>query len=572
MSFAEILQRIQSNDPELTAFVIVHGGIASENLIALSEALKENTRVTELTISSSHLGPQDAVTIAEMLKVNTTLTDLNLSINPLSEQGIRALCEALHKNSHLLHLNLWSSFSDSASLIALSKVLATRNTLTDLGLQDCSLGAEGAGILSEVLKTNTALKRLDISKNSLGSKGIEKLSDALKTNTTLAELILFDNLFSAEDIVVFFKALKINTSLKKVDFMSCFNVINLDTLFKELAENTTLTHMNLSVNEISSRHVEALCHMIKTNTTLEEIDLSSNEISPEDTKKIYEALKTNTTLTKIALSHNPHEDRGTLERIEKALKENRMLLKIKETIQGLPDQKKSDREAIMLEIFKEISEITEPTKANTILQETLFTLFSHYHVTRNTPMMLKTLSRMQPETLFFQKACSDMNFHYTSKTHLEEDPTRKKEMALIAMLYIQQSNASLEDKDREIYGQLRCVLQGSTVWEVDPVWEVDLSHRETIEGMLAPMQAQFLQADPSSPTVSLNAASSSPAALLSSRSLFTPLGKEDTPPDSIKAVIDKLPPKCAPEALHSAAKKANLHPEESKQDESKRHG
>ena len=72
-------------------------------MIAISEALKTNSTLTELGLESSYwnsknkIGPAGAQALADMLKFNSALTSLNLYDNNIGVDGGKAIAEVLPK-------------------------------------------------------------------------------------------------------------------------------------------------------------------------------------------------------------------------------------------------------------------------------------------------------------------------------------------------------------------------------------------------------------------------------------------------------------------------------------------
>ena len=464
-----------------------------EWFLPLLEALKTNTTLKQLELYQSGLKTEDILFLAEWIKTNKTVTELHLSSNHFEIKG----------------------------LLALFKAFKTNTRITYLDIAFCYPAIKDIALLSKAIKTNTTLHRLSLSSNEFTTKNLPVFFDALQSNKTLTDLsiqgTIYENL-SDEAAVLFFEKLKTNTTLRFLDLG--------EALF------------NFNSAEVR----KAFCDMLGSNTTLNQLYLGSFS----DLEGLSEALKTNTTLTRLHhISRHDDPDPEMARTINGQLRDNNRIQKIRKILQKA--------EADMKEVFKSISEIRDPIKAEMLLQETLSSLFSFYHKTQNTPMMLKTLSRMQTGTTTFSKVCDAMHFYYTNKVNVETDPVRQKKWVLLSMFYIQKSNLPLEEKNTQIYGQLRGILQESNDWEVD------LSQQAAIEKMLEPIEAAFLQAGssastPTKPTASFDTPAS-PATLLSTSSPLT-----SAPPeagnDSLEALIEALPTQYAPEALEAAAKEA----------------
>ena len=76
-------------------------------MIAIAEALKYNTTLRILNLTSNYLRNDGVIAIAEALKYNTTLTEINLSSNMMiGVVGIKAILEALKTNQTLMKIDL----------------------------------------------------------------------------------------------------------------------------------------------------------------------------------------------------------------------------------------------------------------------------------------------------------------------------------------------------------------------------------------------------------------------------------------------------------------------------------
>jgi len=71
------------------------------------------------------------------------------------------------------------------------------------------------------------------------------------------------------------------------------NEVTLIKLCKALSENTTVTELSLSFNEINASGVMIICRELKNNKTLEKIDLSDNQLSDDGASVILDFMKVN---------------------------------------------------------------------------------------------------------------------------------------------------------------------------------------------------------------------------------------------------------------------------------------
>jgi arsenate reductase-like glutaredoxin family protein len=164
--------------------------IGDPGIEALSEALKKNTILEELDLSSIKINLQGATALSTMLAVNTTLTRLHLqSANTygtagIEDGGVEALSEALKKNTTLEELDLSNVRISTQAATALSAMLAVNTTLTRLHLQSANIDDTGMEILASGLEKNKGLKYIDLTGNRLTSQGAEALGRILLKNRT----------------------------------------------------------------------------------------------------------------------------------------------------------------------------------------------------------------------------------------------------------------------------------------------------------------------------------------------------------------------------------------------------
>ncbi|KAF9570637.1 hypothetical protein EC968_001524 [Mortierella alpina] len=166
------------------SFEIETGSLTEEDLGILADALKVNTTLTILNLTSSSVGINGAQALAEALKTNTTLTTLNLAHNSIGDSAARALAVALQTNSSLTILDLGHNSIGDSGAQALAEALQTNRGLMTLVLRSNSIGEDGGLSLAETLKTNTSLTSLDLEDNALSSHMMRVLTDAVKSEKT----------------------------------------------------------------------------------------------------------------------------------------------------------------------------------------------------------------------------------------------------------------------------------------------------------------------------------------------------------------------------------------------------
>ena len=75
-------------------------------------------------------------------------------------------------------------------------------------------------------------------------------------------------------------------------------------LLDGLAENATLTHLNLSSNALDHDSAQQMGSIVQASSSLQSIDLSCNVLSEEAGRLLRDGLQQNTTLTNLDLRLN----------------------------------------------------------------------------------------------------------------------------------------------------------------------------------------------------------------------------------------------------------------------------
>eukprot|EP00943_MAST-04B_sp_MAST-4B-sp1_P003124 g3124.t1 len=132
----------------------------------LAGVLKTNTSVKKLHLGlglgNCYIGDEGAKELAEALKVNTSLKEISLSSNNIGAEGGKELAEALKE---------------------LAEALKVNTSLEKIDLRNNTIGDEGAKYVAEALKVTTSLKEIYLWNNNIGDEGAKELAEALKVNT-----------------------------------------------------------------------------------------------------------------------------------------------------------------------------------------------------------------------------------------------------------------------------------------------------------------------------------------------------------------------------------------------------
>ena len=98
--YQEICSPLKFFNSALKSANLSMNDIGDGGVIAISEALKTNSTLTELGLESGYrstnkIGPAGAQALADMLKVNSALVSLDLECNDIGGEGAAALAAVL---------------------------------------------------------------------------------------------------------------------------------------------------------------------------------------------------------------------------------------------------------------------------------------------------------------------------------------------------------------------------------------------------------------------------------------------------------------------------------------------
>ena len=194
------------------------------------------------------------------------------------------------------------------------------------------------------IKKNRKHSKKNVRKNKRSKKNVGKysrknvmrggvlsaeLTDIIKrvrrNDTTLTTLNISRNNIGCAGAQAIAGALKVNTTLTTLDISdNNIGVEGAKAIAEALKVNTTLTTLNIYINQIGVTGAEAIAEVLEVNKTITELYIDDNNIGDEGAKAITGALKKNTTLTTLDISSNDIGDEGA-DAIALILKENTTL-------------------------------------------------------------------------------------------------------------------------------------------------------------------------------------------------------------------------------------------------------
>lgn len=256
----------------VTNFDLEGNWLEAEGAVYLSEMLKENCYIAELSLANNCLGSQGqgAAAIGEMLQCNSSLRVLNLSGNNFQDKDARAFASAILENNQINQLDLsHNEFSDGAGEL-LGHAIGENESLEVLDLSWNHFRGQSALALVEGIKVSSRLKQVNMSWNGLGDEGALAVGECLTINSILLQLDVSSNRIGPDGVAAIAKRIDPNENLK---------------VFK------------IGQNPIGPSGASLLLNAINNErSVLEELDLEDVTVDKEF-KKLYENMRESRPLT-----------------------------------------------------------------------------------------------------------------------------------------------------------------------------------------------------------------------------------------------------------------------------------
>lgn len=159
--------------------------------LALVNALKQMTKLTELDIHGNKIGPDGAAALAKVIETHPSIVSLGLGNTAIQDTGIGFIANALLVNKTVTRLSLsLNTISESAKNVS---ELIANNRIVNLKLAGCKIDDKRAEVLVSGLKSNTTLNLLNLKGNKIEGKGAIEIAKAMREHPTIQFLNLADN-------------------------------------------------------------------------------------------------------------------------------------------------------------------------------------------------------------------------------------------------------------------------------------------------------------------------------------------------------------------------------------------
>ena len=260
----------------------------------LSQLLIYNKTLTDLNISDCNINLNNKSMnniefIEKIIEFNTVLKKLNLRHNiGYNDQGKIMSGRRLALSLNGLKLN---------------------KTLTLLDISKNGINADCFHLLIDDLLKNKTLTTLNISENSIGDKSFDYsreqagryIGDLIKGTNTLTDLYIDNNQFTKhkEQIIPIIEALKTNFTITDMHFTSNKEINTLLDRNKKLKEEK-----NRKIKEQREKKINMIKKIRENDPSITSIDIDNIE----ELKELLEALKVNTTLTTLNINIDDIDD------------------------------------------------------------------------------------------------------------------------------------------------------------------------------------------------------------------------------------------------------------------------
>jgi Ran GTPase-activating protein (RanGAP) involved in mRNA processing and transport/GTPase SAR1 family protein len=296
--------------------LLIHEGcnMGEAGALALGEALKVNTSLTELDIRKSPIG-RFATLIFLGLKENKTLTSLCFEKCQIGDESAQAIADALMVNSSLNSFSVHGGTISAVGARIIAKSLEENTSLTSVGLGNYKIGNEGAEAIAHAMTVQASLalslsletppfgfRLLYLSSCSIGDAGAEAIGEALKHYPSLETLRLANNNIGDAGGHSIGQALSVNDSLKWLELSgNQIGDMGSSAIGAGLSVHPSLENLDLRENRIGSAGARALAKALSINTSLRELGLAKNPIDDQGAQAIALALRANPYLKRLQL-------------------------------------------------------------------------------------------------------------------------------------------------------------------------------------------------------------------------------------------------------------------------------
>ena len=246
------------------------------------------------------------------------ISEIDLSFNKITDKGLATLSKLLESVENIKKVNLKGNQVGDSGCENIAKALRGKQHLQYLNLNTNVFGNLGLMSINELLFKNPSLEYLDVGCNRYDWDGIISITSALKTtNNTLKVLIIDDpayKIFDQDFFTHFGKMFLSNTGLVKLSLrLHLIRWEAVKIMFHHLKNNTSLTCIDLSGNQIDFQGCIYLRDYLSKNNILKSLNLAHNKLYNRGAKILAEGLKTNKSLVHLDITSNEIGDEAFID-------------------------------------------------------------------------------------------------------------------------------------------------------------------------------------------------------------------------------------------------------------------
>eukprot|EP01132_Coremiostelium_polycephalum_P002702 gene2702-3353_t len=187
-----------SKNRTITYLNIGFCNLGQEVGLAMGESLSINSTLKQLFINNNQLGEQGIIGISQGLLINNSLVTLDIGstcqdFESIGYNAILSLSDLLKVNQTLTNLSIYNCKLGQESITLLSQSLLKNYTLTQLNLSSNPIRLEGALSLTQVLLENQTLQWLNLNNTNIQKEGVLSIVESLKTNRSIRYIGLSHN-------------------------------------------------------------------------------------------------------------------------------------------------------------------------------------------------------------------------------------------------------------------------------------------------------------------------------------------------------------------------------------------
>ena len=197
--------------------------LTGSSISIILDSLSRHSSLSDLDIGFNDLQDDGCKSLAAFQLTTTNMKRLRMRDSGITDFGISRFFRAMKKNTRLAVLDISSNKIGKEPLNSLTEMLLHNRTLKELNLEKCNITRDGCRALARALRTNTSLRILNLSMNPLKDLGAAELADGLKYNRVMQTICLNMCSIGNTGFICILEALKHNSNLTTLKL--CYNLI-----------------------------------------------------------------------------------------------------------------------------------------------------------------------------------------------------------------------------------------------------------------------------------------------------------------------------------------------------------